>query len=260
MIASLWRGASGMQANRLRVDSLAHDIANVNTPGYKRGQVEFRELLQRVIREGGMPVDRPRETALAPALGAGVRAISREKDFSQGALLATGQPLDLAIQGQGFFPLVGPDGGWYFTRNGSFHLDNEGNLVNGAGYFLDIPFGMPPEAEKIVINSEGLITAEIDGEIQEIGEINLAYLPNPAGMEAVGDNLYRETEASGLAYLGRPGTEGLGILRPGYLEASNVELVTAMTQIILAQRAYELSSRSVRIADEMWGLANNLRG
>lgn len=260
MIASLWRGASGMQANQLQVDSLANDVANVNTPGYKRGRVEFAELVYRTISERGMPVDRPQETALAPALGTGVRAFCREKDFSQGILMATGEPLDLAIQGEGFFTLIGPDGGWYLTRNGNFTRDNEGNLVNATGCRLDIPFGLPPEAENIVINSEGLITAEIDGERQEVGEINLAYLPNPAGMEAVGDNLYRETAASGLAYIDRPGTEGLGTLRSGYLEAANVDFATAMTKMLLAQRAYELNSRSVRVTDEMWGLANNLRG
>lgn len=260
MISSLWRGASGMRAQQLQVDSLAHDVANINTTGYKQGRMEFAELVHRSVIEGGMPVDRSQEMSSVPALGTGVKAVMRDRDFSQGVLLATGDPLNLAIQGKGFFTVIGPTGEWYLTRDGNFYRDNEGNIVSAGGYRLDIPFELPPEAEKIMVSGDGMLTAEINGERQQLGELNLAGVPNPGGLEAVGDNLYRETAASGMASTSRPGTEGLGILRSGYLEASNVDFVTTMTKMLLAQRAYELNSRSVRVADEMWGLANNLRG
>lgn len=260
MIGSLWCGASGMRAQQLQVDSLANDVANMNTAGYKRRRVEFAELVQRSIIEGGIPVERSQEMALIPTLGAGVKAVSQELDFSQGVLIATGEPLELAIQGKGYFTVIGPGGEWYLTRNGNFYREHEGNLVTAGGYRLDMPFELPPEAEKVTISSDGNITAVIDGERQELGELSLAQVPNPGGLEAVGNSLYRETEASGMFLTGRTGTEGLGKLRSGYLEGSNVDLAATMTKVILAQRAYELSSRTVRTADEMWGLANNLRG
>lgn len=259
MIGALWRGASGMLAQQLSVDSLANDLANVNTTGYKQDRVEFADLVYRPVHEGGMPVDRPQAPAAAPSLGAGVKVAAIAKDFSQGTLVNTGDPLSLAIQGEGFFAVYGPGGERFLTRDGNFHRDGDGYLVNAGGYYLDVPFTLPAGAEKITITGDGTVTATINGETWFLGEINLYNVPNPAGLEAAGDNLFRETAASGAAAAGRPGTAGLGIIRSGYLEAANVDLAATMTRMILAQRAYELNSRAVRVADEMWGLANNLR-
>ncbi|MDN5345246.1 MAG: flagellar basal-body rod protein FlgG [Clostridia bacterium] len=260
MIGALWRGASGMRAQQLQVDSLANDVANLNTTAYKQGRVDFADLVYRSVREGGMPVDT--RAATPPALGAGVKVAAVEKDFSQGTLVQTGDPLNLAIQGEGFLAVYRPNGtDWelLLTRDGNFHRDADGYLVNASGYYLDISADPPPEAENITVAADGTVTAVINGETRVVGEISLYNVPNPTGLEAAGDNLYRETAASGAAAAGRPGEAGLGTLRSGYLEAANVDLAATMTRLILAQRAYELNSRSVRVADEMWGLANNLR-
>lgn len=259
MLSALWRGASGMQAQQIQVDSLANDLANVNTTAYKQGRVEFADLLYRPVQEGGMPVDRPPVPLSPPAVGTGVRVAAVEKEFTQGALVATGDPLHLAIQGPGFFGVVNAAGEFFLTRDGSFHRDAQGNLVNAGGFYLDVAFTLPAAAERIAISSDGRVTAIIDGEEQALGEINLYTVPNPAGLEAAGDNLYRETAASGPGTAAIPGSAGLGTIQSGYLEAANVDMATAMTRLILAQRAYELNSRAVRVADEMWGLANNLR-
>lgn len=259
MIGALWRGASGMLAQQLAVDSLANDVANVNTTGYKQGRVEFTELIYRPVEEMGMPVNRIPEAATPPALGAGVRVAALEKDFSQGSLIHTGDPLNLAVQGEGFFAVYSLGGEWFLTRDGNFHRDADGFLVNAQGFYLDVPFFLPPEAENVSVAPDGTVAAVIDGTSQVLGNIDLYIVPNPDGLERAGDNLFRETAASGQAAAGRPGTQGLGTVRSGYLEAANVDLATALTRMIMAQRAYEVNARSVRLADDMWGLANSLR-
>jgi len=281
MITTLWRGAGGMRAQQVQVDSLANDIANVNTTGYKQARVGFADLLYRPVQEGGMPVDHPPAPAQLPALGVGVKVAGIDKDFSQGPLVQTGDPLNLAIQGEGFF-MVGDQAGntgntgnnRYFTRDGNFHRDDAGYLANASGYYLfdtgGNPLYLPPEAENIVVAPDGTITGVINGASQDLGYLGLYQVANSNGMEAVGDNLFRETAASGELFSGVPGMNGtslttgtpgpvLGTLRSGYLEAANVDLAATMTKMIVAQRAYELNSRTVRVADEMWGLANNLR-
>ncbi|WP_258359701.1 flagellar basal-body rod protein FlgG [Moorella sulfitireducens (nom. illeg.)] len=259
MIGALWRGASGMRTQQLAVDSLANDLANVNTTGYKRGRVEFADLVYRPVQEIGMPVNQPLDVAATPAPGTGVKVAAATRDFTQGSLVHTGDPLSLAIQGEGFFAVYGPGGELFLTRDGNFHRDSEGYLVNAGGYYLDVPFALPEGAEKVTITGDGTVTATVEGETWVLGEIYLYNVPNPAGLEAAGNNLFRETDASGLAAAGRPGTAGLGTIRSGYLEAANVDLAASLTGMLLARRAYELNSRSVRIADEMWDLANNLR-
>jgi flagellar basal-body rod protein FlgG len=259
MLGALWRGATGMRAQQLQVDSLANDMANINTTAYKQGRVEFADLVYRPVQEGGMPVNRLQPPAAAPALGSGTRVAATDKDFSQGTLVNTGDPLHLAIQGEGFFAVYSPAGELLLTRDGSLHRDGAGNLVNAGGYFLDVNFILPPEVERISIGSDGTVTATIAGQVETLGEVMLYNVPNPGGLAAAGDNLYRETAASGMAAAARPGTAGLGTIRAGYLEAANVDLAATLTRMILAQRAYELSSRTIRTADEMWGLANNLR-
>ncbi|MGI9859978.1 flagellar hook-basal body protein [Moorella naiadis] len=278
MLTALWRGAGGMRAQQVQVDSLANDIANVNTNGYKQARVNFADLVYRPVAERGMPVDHPQAPAQPPALGAGVRVAGIVKDFSQGTLAQTGDPLNLAIQGEGFFTVIDQAGNRYLTRDGNFHRDASGNMVNASGYYLrgsdGNPLNLPPEAEKIAITPDGTITGVINGASQDLGNIYLCTVANPNGLEAVGDNLFRETAASGQVFYGMPGAPGvpipgapvaagttgpLGTLCSGYLEAANVDLAVTMTKMIVAQRAYELNSRTVRVADEMWGLANNLR-
>lgn len=278
MIGALWRGASGMRAQQVQVDSLANDIANVNTTGYKQARVGFSDLVYRPVMEAGMPVEQPQAPGSTVSLGTGVKVASIVKDFSQGALVQTGEPLNLAIQGEGFFAVVNGAGERFLTRDGNFHRDANGNVVNDGGYYLaipagnnqDVPLNLPPEAENINVAADGTITATVNGQVQPLGQIYLYTVSNPAGLEAVGDNLYRLTPACGQLFYGAPGTAGnsettgtpgpvLGTLRSGYLEAANVDLAATMTRMVVAQRAYELNSRTIRVADEMWSLANNLR-
>lgn len=277
MIGALWRGASGMRAQQVQVDNLANDIANLNTVGYKQARVGFADLVYRPVTEAGMPVEQPRGTGPGVGLGTGVKVAAIDKDFSQGALVQTGEPLNLAIRGEGFFAVVDGAGEMFLTRDGNFHRDADGNVVNNSGYYLAIPAGnnqgvplnLPPGAENINVAADGTITADVNGQVQTLGQVYLYSVTNPAGLEAMGGNLYRPTPVSGQLFSGVPGTAGisenagttgplLGTLCPGYLEAANVDLAATMTRMVVAQRAYELSSRTIRVADEMWSLANNL--
>lgn len=248
-----------MEAQQLLVDSLANDIANINTHGYKKGKVKFSELLYQPVTEEGMPVDKPQQPEGVPGLGSGVRVETTTKDFSQGTLIKTSEPLNLVIEGNGFFGVYGPDNELYLTRDGNFHCDKDGNIVNSSGYRLDTTVFLPQGVQNISINTDGTVTGEIDGEVENLGQLNLYTVPNTKGLEAVGNNLYRETPASGMAEMRWPGEKGVGSLRSGYLEGSNVELASTMTKMIVAQRAYEVNARSIKIADEMWGIANNIR-
>lgn len=256
MIRALENSASGMAAQAAQVDILAHDLANVNTPGYKKSCTGFADLVYRAVEERGMPVNRPEE----PAVGSGVRLSAVEKDFVQGALVETGNPLHLAIQGQGFFALEGPAGELYLTRDGSFHLNEAGEVVHTSGYRLLPPVMLDPGDLSLKFTTDGRVLAVTEaGEEVYLADLDLYIVPNPAGLEAVGDNLFRITAASGDAVPVRPGESGSGYVRPGWLEASNVDLAESLTKMILAQRIYAGNSMAARVADEMWGMANNLR-
>lgn len=256
MIRALWNSASGMAAQAAQVDILAHDLANVNTPGFKKSCTSFADLIYRAVEERGMPVNRPEE----PAVGSGVRLAAAEKDFAQGPLVETGNPLHLAIQGQGFLAVEGPGGELYLTRDGSFHLNATGEIVHSSGYRLFPQVMLAPGDRSLKFSPDGRVVALTgEGEERWIADLELYLVPNPAGLEAMGDNLLRITLASGAPVAVRPGEGGGGYLRPGYLEAANVDMAEALTRMLLAQRAYASNSLAARVADEMWGMANNLR-
>jgi flagellar basal-body rod protein FlgG len=254
--------ASGMKAQQVNIDTIANNLANVNTSGYKRSQAEFQDLLyERVAPSGGVGVD-GRAAPVRVEVGHGVKLVATRKDFEQGLVVATNNPLDIMIEGDGFFQLRLPDGSLAYARDGSFKLDAERNVVTSAGYVLEPELQIPVDATEIAVSREGIISVRLQGDsstIQEIGQLELARFPNPAGLEARGGNLFLATPNSGQPILATPGTEGIGETSSGYLEKSNVEAVEELVSMIAAQRAYELNSKTITMADEMLQTANRLK-
>ncbi|CCO09186.1 flagellar hook-basal body protein [Desulforamulus hydrothermalis] len=265
IIKTLASGASGMRAHQLKLDTIGNNIANINTTGYKKSRVNFADMVQQALGDEGIPAAAdPR-----PAGGSGVRTVTVARLFEQGDLLQTGRELDLAIEGEGFFkvmPADGEDDREYYTRDGSFYIttiDDEPVLVNAGGYKLDWDGQLDPETySSYQVNEKGEVYGlKKDGTIDKdpIGTIQLYTFAAPANLMSKGNNLYLPTAASGEATAGTPGEEGVGYLRSGYLERSNVDLAVEMIGMIEAQRAYAANSRTVQTADEMWDRANNLR-
>ncbi len=262
---ALWSAATGMLAQQLNVDTVANNLANINTTGFKASRLEFQDLIyQHLPSPGSVQGGQPPAALLQ--VGHGVQPVATQRLFSQGSLEPTDNPLDLAIQGRGFFQVELPGGTRAYTRDGSFKLDAEGNLVTSNGYRLVLEDGeeVPLEADALEVAADGTITAVVrddDGEVTrtEIGRINLATFINPAGLQAMGQNLFLATPASGEPETARPGEGGVGYIQQGYLEASNVNVVQEMVALIVAQRAYEMNSKAIQASDEMMGLANNLR-
>ena len=252
MIRALWSGATGMTAQQFNIDNISNNLANVSTLGFKRQRVDFQDLYYQNILVG--------RNSLA-SVGSGVRVAGTYRDFGQGALEPADDPLFLAIQGQGFFTIAGPDGNDYYTRDGSFRLDSQGRLVTANGHLVRLRngSGIPPEAEEISIDEEGVIRARIGGAFEEFGQMVITMFPNPAGLHAIGSNMYRETPQSGQGIEVQPGQQGSGTILSGYIEKSNVEIVSEMVNLIIAQRAFELNSKSVETADQMWAIANSIR-
>ncbi|MGL1903559.1 MAG: flagellar basal-body rod protein FlgG [Fibrobacterales bacterium] len=262
MIRSLYTAASGMKANQLYVDNIANNLANVNTTGFKKSKLEFEDLVyQNIISPGGETSDGLKKpTSLQ--VGLGVRSVANKKLFIQGALANTGNPTDLAIQGEGFFQIRMPNGDIGYSRTGAFSVTSDGYLTNADGYLVEPSINIPTEANGIfTITKEGQVTVSVDdsGVDEEIGQMELAKFVNPGGLEALGGNLYRATDASGPALIGNPGENEMGMVRQQWLEGSNVQLVEEMVDMIKAQRAYEISSKSIQTADTMLQTANQLK-
>lgn len=251
MLRALRVGATGMNCQQLMIDTISNNLANVNTTGFKKQRAQFQDLYYHAITAA---------SGAATTLGTGVRTAATSRSFRQGNLESTGDPLNVAIEGDGFFEVQVPDGVAY-TRDGSFHLDGLGRLCTSSGYVVGRGFGhtVPAGATDITITESGTILGKVGGNDRELGQLSLSLFPNPAGLEACGGNLFRETPVSGKAVPYVPGQGGAGILRGGYLETSNVEIVTEMVNLIVAQRAFELNSKTVETADQMWGIANNMR-
>lgn len=260
MIRALWTAASGMVSQQLNVDTIANNLANVNTSGFKKGRVEFQDMIYAQLRA---PAVTEGERYLSGIeVGHGVRPSATQRCFTQGNLQQTGNPLDLAIEGEGFFPVEMPDGSTAYTRDGSFKLDAEGNIVTSDGYLLDWDGDeLPEDTLEVSIAPDGTVSVVRAGqdEADEIGQIELVRFTNPAGLESLGKNLFRATPASGEELREVPGTEGLGTILQGYLETSNVQVVEEMVGLIVAQRAYEMNSKAIQASDEMLQIANNLR-
>jgi len=261
MIRALYSAASGMEAQQLNLDNVAHNIANANTTGFKTRRVQFQDLLYQNLVQPGAAAGQQTVVPTGLQLGLGTRAASNEIVFTQGNFTATNNPLDLVIQGRGFFQIRLASGDLAYSRAGSFHLDRDGNLVTSDGDPLEPAITVPPDALSITISADGTVSFTQPGQTaaQLGGQIQLASFQNPAGLTSLGRNLYQPTDASGDAIIGVPGgQEGLGNLLQGYLEDSNVSVVQEFINLIAAQRAYEANSKVVQAADEMYQQVNNL--
>ncbi len=259
---ALYTAATGMMAQEMNVEVISNNIANMRTTGYKRQRVDFQDMLYQVLRRPGTTTS---ETgSMVPAgleIGSGVKTAATPRVMSQGNVSPTEKELDIAIRGEGFFRVQMPDGTTAYTRDGSFELDANGTLVTVDGYTIDPGIVIPQDATAIAINAEGTVQVSLPGQAapQEVGQIQLARFVNKAGLLGVGDNLYRETDASGPELVGTAGTEGYGTLLQRYLEEGNVNAVTEISDLIAAQRAYEMNSRVISAADKMLEATANLR-
>ena len=261
MMRALYSATNGMLGQQLQIDVTSNNISNVNTFGYRKERAEFADLFHQVLQYAGTSTS---ETTLSPTgmeVGLGVRPTSIQKIFSQGNFKETEQVLDIAIQGNGFFQIELPDGTIAYTRNGAFKRDDEGNVVNDQGYLLVPNITLPEDLRELTIGTDGTVTAVVGNgtEVTELGQIETVNFINPAGLHALGDNLFLNTNASGDPIIGTPGLNGFGELRQGFVETSNVKLVEEMTDLIVGQRAYEANSKSIQTADSMLQIVNQLK-
>jgi flagellar basal-body rod protein FlgG len=250
-----------MTAQQMNVDNIAHNLANANTVGFKTRRAQFQDLLYQNFIQPGASAGAQTVVPSGLQLGLGTRPASNEIILSQGNFLATENPLDLVIQGRGFFQVRRPSGDLAYTRAGTFHLDRDGNLVTPDGDPLEPQITVPPDAQSITIASDGTVSYTQQGQTaaQLAGQIQLANFPNPAGLNSIGHNLYTPTDASGDPTVGTPGgQEGIGTLLQGYIEQSNVSVVEEFIGLIVSQRAYEANSKVVKAADDMYQQVNNL--
>lgn len=249
-----------MTAQQQIVDVIANNLANINTTGFKRSHMDFQDLMYVKLRPAGSIVEEGTNSPTGLEIGSGVKSASTVKVFTAGELENTDNPLDVAIQGDGFFQVRGGDGATYYTRDGSFRLDASGNLVNANGMLLEPNITIPADAKSIQIGQDGTVSVMQPGSTTptQVGQIQLARFVNPAGLSSEGGNLYSETAASGSATVGTPGENGLGQLEQGFLERSNVQMVHELVKLITAQRAYEINSRAIKAGDEMLTTANQL--
>jgi len=250
-----------MLANQLYVDSISNNLANVNTTGFKKAKVEFQDLLYQTMVEPGSSTSDGVRLPGSLQVGLGVKTAGNVHSFEQGSLMATGNPLDVAIQGDGFFVVKMPDQTNAYTRDGSFKVNADGIVVTADGHYVDPQIQVPANSSNLIVGPDGRVTVTLQGDDvpTEIGQLEIAQFVNPSGMRSIGQNLYQGTDASGTATIGSPGTNGAGTLSSQYLEGSNVQLVEEMVNLIVAQRAYEISSKSIQVSDEMLQNANNLK-
>jgi flagellar basal-body rod protein FlgG len=261
MIRALYSAASGMTAQQMNVDNIAHNLANANTAGFKTRRAQFQDLLYQSVVQPGAASGQQTVVPTGLQLGLGTRAASNEIVFTQGNSSQTDNPLDLVIQGRGFFQVRRPSGELAYTRAGSFHLDRDGNMVTGDGMPLEPQITIPQDAQQVTIAQDGTVsyTQPNQTATQQAGQIQLANFPNPAGLNSLGGNLYAPTDASGDPTVGVPGgQEGLGTVMQGYTEQSNVSVVEEFINLIVAQRGYEANSKVVQAADQMYQQVNNL--
>lgn len=258
MIRALDTAATGLAAQQMNMDVVSNNLANVNTTGYKKVRAEFKDLAYDTIKAaGGAEGSDPSSLQV----GLGVEVSGTQRLFFQGSLTQTSSPLDLAVNGEGFFQVLDSEGKVKYTRDGTFQLDSEGRLTNSKGNVLEPAITIPANASDIQITADGVVSAVIEGDsnAQEIGRIETVTFANPAGLKALGENLFEATSACGDAMSGTPGTEGRGGLQQGFLEASNVQVVEEMVRMLTAQRAFEVNSKTMQAADDMLRMVNNLR-
>lgn len=260
---ALRTAASGLYAQQLNVEVISNNIANVNTTGFKKNKAEFQDLMYQEVQINPTQASDALAQAAPSAkiqVGNGVKSSSTQKIFKQGDVVASGNQLDMAIQGDGLFQVRKSDGTIVYTRDGSFKVNSEGKLVTSGGYLLEPEIGLTDNVQSISISRDGNVDVlENDGRTTTLGTIELAKFMNPAGLMALGNNLYAETEASGAPVLGTAGSKGFGEINQGFLESSNVDIVEEMVAMITAQRAYEINSKTVKTVEEMMTMANNLK-
>jgi flagellar basal-body rod protein FlgG len=261
MIRALYSAASGMNAQQMNVDNIANNLANANTTGYKMRRTQFQDLVYQNMAQPGTSSGQQTTLPTGLQVGLGTRPVANETIFTQGSFSETDNPLDLVIQGQGFFQVRMPSGEISYTRDGSFQLDSTGSLVNSSGYQIQPQITIPSQAQSITVAADGTVSYTLPGQTatQLAGQITLATFQNPAGLNSMGGNLYLPTDASGQPNIGAPGsTEGQGTLMQGYQEQSNVSVVEEFINLIAAQRGYEANSKVVKAADEMYQQVNNI--
>lgn len=261
MIRALYSAGSGLSAQQLNVDNIAHNLANANTVGFKMRRTQFQDLLYQNMVQPGAAAGSQTVVPSGLQLGLGTRPVSNEVVFAQGNFQQTDNPLDMVIQGRGFFQVRLPSGEIAYTRCGQFHVDRDGNVVTANGDPLEPQITIPPEAQSTTIAADGTVSYVQPGQTaaQLAGQIQLANFVNPAGLNSLGGNLYSPTDASGEPTIGNPGgQEGLGTLMQGYVEQSNVSVVEEFINLIVSQRAYEANTKIVKAADEMYQQVNNL--
>lgn len=251
MLRALYSSATGMKAQEYLIDVTSNNLANVNTNGFKRSQLDFADLLYSTIRQAGSEVASGQPSPVGLQIGSGVRPVGTTKNFSIGTLEQTGVATDMAIEGEGFFKVILSNNEERFTRDGSFRVTPNGQLVTAEGNQLADTINIPQGAVNITISPTGVVQATVNGALQQLGQINLHMFRNPAGLSSEGNNLFAATQASGDAIQGIPQSDSFGSIRAQFLERSNVEVVTEMISLITAQRAYEVNSRAIRAGDEM---------
>jgi len=261
MMQSLYTSSTGMLGMQTQIDTTANNIANVNTIGFKKSRAEFADLMYRVQEYAGTSTSDTTKSPTGIEVGLGVRATAINKIFSEGSLKQTDNNLDVAITGKGFFKMELPDGTEVYSRNGAFKMDENGSMVNSDGYKLIPEVVIPEDATNISIGSDGIVTVTQPGQPQatQIGQILTTNFINPAGLHSMGDNLFIETDSSGQPIDGTPGIDGLGVLRQGFVELSNVQLVVELTDLITGQRAYDANSKVITTSDEMLQTVNGLK-
>ncbi len=261
MMRALYTAASGMIAQQYNIDTISNNLANVNTTGFRDNLAHFQDLIYQQLRAPGTPVGSS-QTAVGQDVGLGVKIGASEKEFTQGVLQQTSAPLDIAIEGDGFFQVTLPDGTAAYTRDGSFSEDANGAIVSSDGYFLQPQITIPSNATSVSVGQDGTVTAQIPGQTapQNLGQITLVRFSNNAGLAPQGQNLYLQTAASGAPQISAPGLNGAGTLQGGYLEQSNVSVVTEIVNLITAQRAFEANSKAVTTADQVLQTAVATKG
>ncbi len=263
MMRSLWTAASGMTGQQFNIDTISNNLSNVNTTGFKQNRIDFEDLLYQTSRLAGTPATELTTVPVGVQVGHGTRVAATQKLFTQGALQATDNISDIAIQGEGFFRELLIDGTYGYTRDGAFKIDSQGQIVSSNGYKL-MPEITLPEGfvrDSLTISQDGRMSVKVAGSDDpiEVGQLELYRFVNPAGLQAIGENLYKVTNGSGDAIGGRPGFDGMGKTIHKFLEMSNVSVVKEMVNMIVAQRAYELNSKAIQTSDSMLGIANGLK-
>ncbi len=261
MIRGLFTSSTGMTAQQLNIDVIANNLANVNTTGFKKSRADFQDLMYQATVRAGTTSATGEEIPTGIQVGLGTKPVAVFKMFTQGNYQETGNELDIAIEGDGFFQVLLSDGTTGYSRAGDYKLDSTGNVVTSDGYALQPAINIPSDTTQITITADGTVSVIQAGQTTSttVGNIELASFSNPAGLEATGRNIFKETDASGAATVGTPGATGLGTLSQGFLEMSNVSVVEEMVNMIVGQRAYEANSKSIQTCDEMLKTANTLK-